>query len=49
MLIKAVYDTATGLDNAGDQKSEVRKVLRDGQLFILIDGKIYNATGARVE
>ena len=44
-------DTATGIGIVESQKSKVEsiKVIRDGQLFILRDGKTYNAQGMRVE
>ena len=32
-----------------DQKSDVRKVLIDGLLYIVRDNKVYDARGARVE
>ena len=57
----AVIDTKTGafttqsptalediMDNASSSSS-VRKVLHNGQLYILRDGKVYNATGAEVK
>ena len=39
-----------GIDTVDSQKSKVesRKVLMDGQLYILIDGNRYNATGVQV-
>ena len=40
----------TGIDNQMvNGKCENAKILRDGQLFILRDGVLYNAHGARVE
>jgi len=42
--------TPTGFDEVESQKSKVesRKMLRDGQLFIIRDGKTYSVTGAEV-
>ena len=50
LTIKALYDTATGLERptTNDQRLTT-KFIKDGQLFILINGSTYNATGARVE
>ena len=55
----AVIDTKTGAfttqsptaleDIMDDASSSVRKVLQNGQLYILRDGKVYNATGAEVK
>ena len=41
--------TPTGVDEVSDQPSEVRKLLRNGQLLIIRNGEIFNAQGARVE
>ena len=41
--------TPTGVDEVSDQPSEVRKLLRNGQLLINHNGEIFNAQGARVE
>ena len=41
--------TPTGVEEVSGQKSEVRKLLRNGQLFILRNGEIFNAQGARVK
>ena len=49
LTIKALYDTATGLDEIKPSNVQTVKLLKDGQLFILINGSTYNATGARVE
>ena len=44
---------ATGIDNtpfpSGEGRGEARKLLRDGQIFILRGEKIYNAQGALVK
>ena len=41
--------TATGMDNVQSDKVQGTKVLRDGQLLILRDGKMYNVMGAEVK
>lgn len=42
-------DTATGIEDAADEANPaVQKVLRDGQLIIIRDGKEYNAQGQLV-
>ena len=40
--------TITGNDEIVNRKSSNRKLIIDGQLFIIRDGKTYNATGAEV-
>ena len=44
-------DTPTGTGEVRSQKSDVRsqKILRDGQLYIMYDGRMYDVQGARVE
>lgn len=39
----------TGIEYVGSSKTEMVKFMRDGQLYLLRDGKTYNAQGARVE
>lgn len=54
-VMKAVEEErakeATGIENltANGQEPTALKVLRDGQLFIMMDGKIYDAQGAEVK
>ena len=43
-VVKALTDV-----NAVKREIPAQKILRDGQLFILRDGEIYNAQGAKVE
>ena len=45
------YSNATAIGNVESEKSNVesRKIIRDGQLFIERDGKIYNALGVEVK
>lgn len=40
---------ATGVENVQSDKVQCTKVIRDGQLFILKDGKIYNVQGQIVK
>jgi hypothetical protein len=40
---------ATGVGHVESDQVPCTKVLRDGQLYILRDGKTYNATGAIVK
>jgi surface protein len=41
--------TATGMDNVQSDKVQSTKVLRDGQIYILRDGKTYNVMGVEVK
>jgi hypothetical protein len=51
MRIRYVENTATGIDETNSQKSKVesRKMIENGQLFIIRDGKTYNALGQVVK
>ena len=42
-------EAATGVENVQGSDAQTTKVLRDGQLFILKDGKIYNVQGQIVK
>ena len=43
-------DVATGIDQVSqEQKAKSQKLIIDGQLYILRDGKMYNAQGVRVQ
>lgn len=46
--IRPVQDAATGLDEIESQ-GEAQKVIHNGQLLIIREGRIYNAQGARVQ
>lgn len=49
LIIKAVYEsTPTDIENQQSQPAN-HKFIKDGQLYILRDGKTYNAQGAKVE
>ena len=49
LLLVETYKTPTGMEEISSQPSVFRKILRNGILYILHNGKIYNAQGARVE
>lgn len=38
-------DPSTGIEDVSDQSSAVRKVMKDGNLYIIKDGKMYDARG----
>ena len=43
------FDPAMGMEGIQSIEYRIQKFLRDGQLYILRDGKIYNATGAIIK
>lgn len=45
----AVENQATGVENLQPSAFSLKKVLMNGQLFILRDGQLYNVTGVRVQ
>lgn len=49
--ISPIQHVATALEPSavGDQQSDVRKLLIDGLLYIVRDGKMFDARGARIE
>lgn len=47
--ISAIQNMPTDIEAVSVQPSEVRKVMMDGRLYIVKDGKIYDARGASVE
>ena len=47
--ISPIQNTPTDIEAVSVQPSEVRKVMIDGILYIVKDGKMYDARGARVE
>lgn len=49
MRIRFKEDTATGMEEISGQMSEVSKVLRDGQLYIIRDNKMYTIQGSIVK
>jgi hypothetical protein len=49
MRIRFHKDTATGIDQMENGTCENVKMIKDGQLFIIRDGKTYNALGQMVK
>ena len=49
--ISPIKHVATDIENtdAGDHVSNVRKMMVDGLLYIIKDGKVFDAHGARVK
>ena len=48
--ISSIKNTPTGIDNIDEsQNSNVRKVMVDGMLYIIKDGKVFDAQGVRVK
>jgi hypothetical protein len=44
-----IDDTPTGLDQIINRKSSNRKFIKDGQLFIIRDDKMYKVMGMEVQ
>lgn len=44
-----IQNTVTGMDSAQQNAGKSRKIIREGRLLILRDGKTYNALGARID
>ena len=40
---------ATGIESIQDSEVSIQKVIRDGQLYIVNEGTMYNAQGAEVK
>lgn len=49
MTIEAQFGPATAVENVSDDAMTPRKIIRDGQVFILRNGKTYTVTGIEVE
>ena len=49
LMIVESYKTPTGMEEISSQPAVFRKILRNGILYILHNGKIYNAQGAEVK
>ena len=51
VVLKFIDDSATGTEaiHEIDQPSHARKIIRNGQLLILRDGRVYDITGTRIE
>ena len=48
LIVNAVYASTTGLNNV-EKENNATKIIRNGQLLIIRDGKTYNAQGVEVE
>ncbi len=49
VFIVESQDTPTGVENVQSDKVQATKILRDGQLYIMYKGTMYNVQGARVK
>jgi hypothetical protein len=49
LLLVENYNAPTGVEQVQGDKVQGTKVLRNGILYILRNGKVFNAQGARVE
>ena len=47
--ISPIKNTPTGIDNTDAQNNNVRKVMVDGTLYIIKDGKVFDAQGRQVK
>ena len=48
-LVRDVPMPATGLENVQSDNVQCTKVIRDGQLYIMYNGKMYNVQGIRIK
>ena len=49
LLLVENYKMPTAVENIGSKADETQKIMRNGILYILRNGKVFNAQGARVE
>jgi hypothetical protein len=49
ITVKPIKDTPTELENTVSDSTDAQKLLINGSLYILRDGKVYTATGERVK
>lgn len=49
LLLTEIYNSPTGIDNTQTDKIQTTKIIRNGVLYILHNGKVYNAQGAMVK
>ena len=49
LLLVENYKMPTAVENIGSQADKTQKIMRNGILYILRNGKVFNAQGARVE
>ncbi len=48
-VLKVLIEKPEAINSVNADKTQSKKVIREGQLYILHDGKVYNAAGMRVE
>ena len=48
-FVEDSHKVPTAVDNTTDEQSQAQKIIRNGQVLILRDGKLYNALGAEVK
>ncbi|MEE1254637.1 MAG: Ig-like domain-containing protein [Paludibacteraceae bacterium] len=49
LLLAEIYNSPTGIENTQTDKTQTTKIIRNGVLYILHNGKVYNAQGAKVK
>lgn len=49
LLLIEIYNSPTAIDNTQTDKIQTTKIIRNGVLYILHNGKVYNAQGAMVK
>jgi hypothetical protein len=49
LLLAEIYNSPTGIENTQTDKIQTTKIIRNGVLYILHNGKVYNAQGAMVK
>ena len=49
LLLIEIYNSPTAIDNTQTEKIQTTKIIRNGVLYILHNGKVYNAQGAMVK
>lgn len=49
VTLKAPADTPTAVENTNIMANKAQKVVRDGQILIIRDGKTFNALGAQID
>lgn len=49
LLLTEIYNSPTAIENTQTDKIQTTKIIRNGVLYILHNGKVYNAQGAKVK
>lgn len=49
LLLTEIYNSPTAIENTQTDKTQTTKIIRNGVLYILHNGKVYNAQGAKVK